>query len=93
MSTRQALPGEHLSPSCGHHCGIRSTADEGTLSFIGHCPCPECGCIYADSPWADPGYTGIKDDIAAIARPPRTPMCDRWYERSGGVRPWDSAGC
>jgi hypothetical protein len=83
MSTRQALPGEHLSPSCGHHCGIRSTADEGTLSFIGHCGCDECRCVFAGEPVTVSGYPMARG----------TPMCDRWYERSGGVRPWDSAGC
>jgi len=40
-------PGERLSSDCGHHCGIRSAADEGKGTFIGHCSCPECGCPQA----------------------------------------------
>lgn len=68
MSTRQALPGEHLSPGCGHHCGVRSTADEGSMTFIGHCGCGECACVFADGP-APPAW----------ALPARSvPMCDSW---------------
>lgn len=73
MSIRQALPGEHLSPTCGHHCGVRSTADEGTRTFIGHCPCADCICLYAD-------YPKIINtiNIPAIELVRRVPMCDSW---------------
>ena len=76
MSIRQALPGETLSPSCGHHCGVRSTADEGTLAFIGHCGCPECRCPFADYP----AHVNIPviETGAEILLKARVPMCDSW---------------
>lgn len=71
MSIRQALPGETLSPSCGHHCGVRSTADEGSHTFIGHCGCPECRCPFADYP-----AVSIPSIETPLGR--RVPMCDSW---------------
>jgi hypothetical protein len=35
---RTIEPGERLGPDCNSHCGIRSAADEGRGTFIGHCP-------------------------------------------------------
>jgi hypothetical protein len=68
VSIRQVFPGEHLSPSCGHHCGVRSAAEEGTrLTFIGHCGCPECICLFAD-------YPGTVS-IPAAETEWRVPMC------------------
>lgn len=93
MNVRQALPGEHLSPSCGHHCGVRSAAEEGSrLTFIGHCRCPECICLLADypshvnieiieDPAQPPGTARLVsgDSEATITGlAPRTPMCDSW---------------
>lgn len=79
MSVRQALPGEHLSPQCGHHCGVRSTADggEAARTFIGHCSCPDCICLFADYP----GHVSIPavefiTDQAGTGR--RVPMCESW---------------
>lgn len=77
MSTRQAQPGERLSDQCGHHCGIRSSADEGKLTFIGHCGCAECNCELF---WAA--------QMTDAPREAGLPMCQLWYERSGGVKPW-----
>jgi hypothetical protein len=34
---RVAEPGERLDDECNAHCGIRSAADEGRGTFIGHC--------------------------------------------------------
>jgi hypothetical protein len=81
MSVRQCLPGEHLSEQCGHHCGVRSSADEGKMTFIGHCPCPECLCLLAEYP--------STVNIPAIEPELRVPMCEQWYARSGGVKPWE----
>ena len=94
MSIRQALPGEHLSPTCGHHCGVRSTADEGTRTFIGHCGCPECICLYADYPSSavinipmiiDPDQppgtmtlTSGNSKATVTGIQRRVPMCDSW---------------
>lgn len=84
MSTRQALAGEHLSPTCGHHCGLRSTADEGKRAFIGHCPCDECRCRYAlievvIDPDQPEGTITLVDRIAHPWVPERgVPMCDSW---------------
>jgi hypothetical protein len=96
VSTHQAQPGERLASGCGHHCGIQSSADEGKLTFVGHCPCPECACVLAaeihieiiedpcqppgeirlESGWKRQGWQGV-------------PMCESWYARSGGVKPWE----
>jgi hypothetical protein len=100
VSTHQAQPGERLASGCGHHCGIRSSADEGKLTFVGHCPCPECACVLAaeihieiiEDPCQPPGtarvvsgeYEGLITGLE-----PRVPMCESWYARSGGVKPWD----
>jgi len=49
---RQLAPGDpmRLGPGCGHHCGIRSSAEEGNkVRIIGHCECPECQCPQAGS--------------------------------------------
>jgi hypothetical protein len=93
VSIRQALPGEHLSPCCGHHCGVRSTADEGSMRFIGHCSCPDCICLYADYPTHVniPAIMTSEDQSAGTATltsgnsqvtitglARRVPMCDSW---------------
>lgn len=67
MNVRQIQPGERLSPDCGHHCGIRSAAEEGSrLTFIGHCTCDECRCPMS-GPWLV--------NIPAIDTERRLPMC------------------
>lgn len=76
MSIRQALPGEHLSPGCGHHCGVRSTADEGSMAFIGHCTCSECMCPYSGPDHVSiPAVEWIADQDGMKRR---VPMCDSW---------------
>jgi hypothetical protein len=71
VSIRQVLPGEHLSPQCGHHCGVRSAAEEGSrLTFIGHCVCAECRC-----PMSMEGTISIP---AIDASQRGVPMCDSW---------------
>lgn len=72
MSIRQALPGEHLSPACGHHCGVRSNADGGSLTFIGHCPCADCICLYADYPLI------VNIPMITASENRHVPMCDSW---------------
>jgi hypothetical protein len=65
MTIRPVLPGEHLSPDCGHHCGVRSAADEGQRTFIGHCDCGECRCPMAG-------------ELLLISSGHGVPMCDSW---------------
>jgi len=70
-------------------CGICELSD-GILRE-GHYGCPQ-----------DPGGTGTSWLSGAgvtrtvhgpDGRPLRgTPLCDRWYERTGGVRPWEETG-
>lgn len=62
-----------ITADCGHHCGIAN----GTEA---HCDCAGChngaaGNFRTVMPW--------------LLAPPRSPMCDRWYERSGGMKPWE----
>lgn len=97
MSIRPVRPGgDRLTGSCGHHCGIRSAADEGGLTFIGHCPCDECTCIWAvvevvvdeAQPPGEVRLVSGNSEVTMINVAGR-PMCWGWYERSGGVRPWE----
>lgn len=62
-----------ITGNCGPHCGVSSGRE-------GHCDCTLCHAGTAP-------VVITRDELTAELR--GIPMCDRWYERSGGVRPWD----
>jgi hypothetical protein len=74
-----------ITLECGHHCGIRASA-ESTMTREAHCGCPEC-----HEGAAPPGVVQVLDGSAPLAvhgLPPGQPMCTRWYARAGDCRPW-----
>lgn len=72
-----------ITEACGPHCGIRSNA-EGTVTREGHCDCLRPCHLTGYKDTELPGIP-VRQDSGRI------PMCERWYERSGGLVHWELA--
>jgi hypothetical protein len=70
-----------ITGDCGPHCGLRFNA-EGTVRIEGHCDCTGCH---------DGAAPIIVTRGGLLTSGPGVPMCNRWYERAGGYRPWQRA--